>query len=214
MTIFVASGQAANCSARLIAFSVAQTNEWNTFFPILQPNSVNVMQWITFTPPAWQDFGLNPPGGFGLGQAIPEYYTTPQAGWYHFDATVLLLLAFSTEKLEQYVYSPLPPNGNVDIRLTTACNTTIAGACDCSQPGLAQAGATYLASGSLKAPPTNPYDGAFIPGAPNYSVSISWTGKLPALTNVGVCVDNWTGQELEVLCLSDGMCNFSGFLIH
>lgn len=172
------------------------------------------MQWITFTPPAWQDFGLNPPGGFGLGQAIPEYYTTPQAGWYHFDATVLLLLAFSTEKLEQYVYSPLPPNGNVDIRLTTACNTTIAGACDCSQPGLAQAGATYLASGSLKAPPTNPYDGAFIPGAPNYSVSISWTGKLPALTNVGVCVDNWTGQELEVLCLSDGMCNFSGFLIH
>jgi len=107
-----------------------------------------------------------PPGGFGIGQAIPEYYTTPQAGWY---ATVLLLLAFSSEETGSYQYTPLPPNGNVDIRLTTACNTTS-------------------------------IIGAFVPGAPNYSLAISWTGKLPALTNVGVCVD--------------GLCNFSGFLVH
>jgi len=214
----VTSFQAANCTARPIAFSVTNTAQPNsnlqTVFQVLPPNSQTPMEWITDTPPTWQDYGVVPPGGFGIGQAIPEYYTTPQAGWYHFDATVLLLLAFSSEETGYYQYTPLPPNGNVDIRLTTACNTTSTPwACDCTQQGLAQAGATYLASGSLR-PPANPTIGAFVPGAPNYSLAISWTGKLPALTNVGVCVDNWTGQDLELLCLSNGLCNFSGFLVH
>ena len=211
VSVFQASGS--GCP-RTVAFSVTSSalpnSNLQTVYQILPPNSETPMGWVTDSPPTWQDYGVIPPGGFGIGQAVPEYYTTPQSGWYHFDATVLLLLAFSSVE-RNGTTTPLPPNQNVDIRLTTACNTTKPWACDCSQTGLAQAGALYLASGSLRPPASTP-NGAFVPGAPNYSLSIAWTGKLPALTNVGVCVDNWTFQNLELLC-GNGICNFSGFLL-
>jgi len=168
-------------------------------------NGGNVVYWIDGTNPSWHVTGNFEPYG---PSSVPIYYTTPTAGIYHFDAMVLILITTPTSE---------PPNQNVDIRLTTACNTTgYLYTCNCGGAGtIAQGGSMYLPVGSTRAaPPTSL--GGFVPGAPNYALSVAWTGQLAAETNVGVCVDNWTNSNIgvELACYSSTVCQYSGFKVN
>jgi len=188
------------------AFSVSNVifnnNEGQPVYTFLS-NGGNTVYWVDGTNPSWHVEGNFEPvidGAF--------YYTTPTAGIYHFDATVLILITTPTSE---------PPLQNVDIRLTTACNTTgYSFTCNCGGAGtIAQGGSMYLPVGSTqRAPPTS--NGGFVPGAPNYALSVAWTGQLAAYTSVGVCVDNWASSSIgvELACVSSEVCQYSGFKVN
>ena len=197
--------------AAVTAFSVANVAAPNSLgipvYPYMN-NGGNVLTW--YVPNAAASYPWISQGSFQAHTAghLPTFYDVPSSGIYHFDAQVLVTVLTTGGGT---------PNQNIDLRLVTTCNTTTSPySCDCSGGGTLQQGAAmFLTNAMSNQQLPNPQDGGFLPGAPNYSMTLTWTGYLTAKTLVGLCLDNWMLPPylLELSCFNPQNCNFSGFLV-